>query len=140
MISNLEGLTGSAINGKPIMATGHKSPERSGWELLAWAILEQAVDDLATYCRYGLIDPQGNCGPWPFEMRRRFKVQAGRLECFNHKSRAQIACCTGPHEHRQLRAWFLSGEAQIFCDLIGCNLPAAEIFESTVKHQAGGRP
>jgi hypothetical protein len=24
--------------------------------------------------------------------------------------------------------------------LIGCNLPAAEIFQSTVKHQAGGRP
>ena len=140
MISNLDGLTGSAINGNPMTATGHKSPERSGYELLAWAILEQAVDDLATYCRYGLIDPQGNCGPWPYEMRRRFKMHRGRLECFNHKSRAQICCCTGPHEHRQLRAWFLSGEAQIFCDLIGCNLPAAEIFESTVKHQAGGRP
>jgi len=52
MISNFEGLTGSAINGKPIMATGHKCIERSGWELLAWAIVEQAVDDLATYCRY----------------------------------------------------------------------------------------
>ena len=51
MINELEGLTGSSFNGKPTMRTGGKSPERSGYELLAWAILEQAVDDLATFAR-----------------------------------------------------------------------------------------
>jgi hypothetical protein len=51
MICQLEGLSGSSYNGKPAMRTGDKSPERSGWELLAWAILEQAVDDLATFAQ-----------------------------------------------------------------------------------------
>ena len=139
MIRELEGLTGSSFNGKPTMRTGDKVRERSGYELLAWAILEQAVDDLATFSRYGLITPQGECRPWPFEMRRRFKMQSGRLECFNHRARAQICCCTGPHEHRQLRAWFLSDEAQTFCDLIGCTLDPAEIFASTIKHHNGGK-
>jgi hypothetical protein len=139
MIRELEGLTGSSFNGKPTMRTGDKSRERSGYELLAWAILEQAVDDLATFARYGLITPEGNCRPWPYQMRRRFKMQGGQLECFNHKSRAQICCSTGPHEHRQLRAWFLSDEAQTFCDLIGCTLDPAEIFASTIKHHNGGK-
>lgn len=139
MINELEGLTGSSFNGKPTMRTGQKSPERSGYELLAWAILEQAVDDLATFARYGLITPEGQCLPWPFEIRRRFKMQGGRLECFNHRARAQIVCCTGPHEHRQLRAWFLSAEAQTFCDLIGCNLDPQEIFHSTIKNHGGGK-
>ena len=139
MICSLQGLTGSSCNGKPTMRTGEKSLERSGYELLAWAILEQAVDDLATFARYGLITPEGNCRPWPYQMRRRFKMHAGKLECFNHKSRAQICCSTGPHEHRQLRAWFLSDEAQIFADLIGCRLDPAEIFHSTIANHAGGK-
>jgi hypothetical protein len=73
MINQLEGLTGSSFNGKPIMRTGQKSPEVSGYELLAWAILEQAAFDLATFARYGLITPEGHCLPWPFAMQRRMK-------------------------------------------------------------------
>jgi hypothetical protein len=55
------------------------------------------------------------------------------------RPRANIVCCTGPHEHRQLRAWFLSAEAQTFCDLIGCRLDPAQIFASTIKHHGGGK-
>jgi hypothetical protein len=138
MICSLEGLTGSSVNGKPTMRTGEKSPERTGYELLAWAILEQAVDDLVSYARYGIIAPDGTCRRWPFELRRRIKKTANGYQYANHRQRATIAASTGPYEHCQLRAWFLSTEAETFCEMIGCNLPAAEIFQSTVKHQAGG--
>jgi hypothetical protein len=121
------------------MRTGDKSPERSGWELLAWAILEQAVDDLATFARYGLITPKGECRPWPFVMQRRRKWSGKGWQHFNYRQRSNICCCQGPHEHRQLRAWFLSDEAQIFCDLIGCRLDPAEIFHSTIANHAGGK-
>jgi hypothetical protein len=108
MINELEGLSGSSYNGKPTMRTGDKSPERSGWEVLAWAILEQAVDDLATFARYGLITPEGHCLPWPFAMQRRMKrAKKGGWQYFNYRQRANICCSQGPHEHRQLRAWFL---------------------------------
>ena len=139
MICQLEGLTGSSYNGKPTMRTGDKSPERSGWELLAWAILEQAVDDLATFARYGLITPQGECRPWPFVMQRRRKWSGKGWQHFNYRQRSNICCCQGPHEHRQLRAWFLSDEAQIFCDMIGCRLNPAEIFHSTIANHSGGK-
>ena len=140
MICSLEGLTGSSFNGKPTMRTGDKSPERSCWELLAWAVLEQAVDDLGTFARYGLITPNGDCGPWPFVLQRRRKRSGGSWQYFNYRQRANICCCQGPHEHRQLRAWFLSDEAKGYCDLIGCNLDPAEIFHSTIKHHSGGKP
>jgi hypothetical protein len=139
MICSLDGLTSSSANGRPTMRTGDKSPERSGWELLSWAILEQAVDDLATFARYGLITPQGECRPWPFVMQRRMKRSKGVWQSFNYRQRANIACSQGPHEHRQLRAWFLSAEAQTFCDLIGCRLDPTEIFASTIKHHSGGK-
>jgi hypothetical protein len=140
MICQLEGLSGSSYNGKPAMRTGDKSPERSGWELLAWAILEQAVDDLATFARYGLITPKGDCLPWPFAMQRRMKrAKKGGWQYYNYRQRANICCSQGPHEHRQLRAWFLSAEAQTFCDLIGCNLDPQEIFHSTIKNHGGGK-
>ena len=141
MICSLDGLTSSSANGKPTMRTGgDKSPERSGYELLAWAILEQAVDDLVTFARYGIVSPDGSCRPWPFEVRRRIKRTLKGYQYANHKQRANIACCQGPHDHRQLRAWFLSSEAQTFCDLIGFKLPPAEIFYTTVKNHSGGKP
>ena len=141
MINELEGLTGSSFNGKPSMRTGgDKSPERSGYELLAWAILEQAVDDLVTFARYGIVSPDGSCRPWPFEVRRRIKRTLKGYQYANHKQRANICCSQGPHEHRQLRAWFLSEEAKGYCDLIGCRLDPAEIFHSTIKHHSGGKP
>ena len=125
-------------NGKPALANDAKSPERSGWELLAWAILEQAVDDLAVFARWGIISPAGNCLPWPTEIKRRIKVgRKGQLEVFYHRCPKTIASSHGPHDHRQLRAWFLSDAAQEFCDLIGCRLPAREIFTSTIKNQGG---
>jgi hypothetical protein len=139
MICQLEGLTGSSYNGKPMMRAGEKSPERSGYELLAWAILEQAVDDLVSYARYGIIAPDGTCRRWPFELRRRIKKTPSGYQYANHRQRATIAASTGPYEHKQLRAWFLSTEAETFCEMIGCNLPPDEIFYSTVKNHSGGK-
>ena len=66
----------SAHNGRVSLGSSSKSPERSPWELLAWAILEQAVDDLVLFCRYGIITTEGKCLPWPTTVKRRVKWTA----------------------------------------------------------------
>jgi hypothetical protein len=139
MISDISDFAISGHNGRPARATGGtKTPERSGWELLAWAILEQAVDDLATFCRYGIISPTGKCLPWPFEMKPIEKYgPTGKLATYWHRVHRSIASSHGPNDHRELVAWFKSEHAQSFCDLIGCKLPATEIFAATVKNHGG---
>jgi len=139
MISDLSDYAVSGHNGRPSRAIGgSKSPERSGWELLAWAILEQAVDDLASYCRFGIISAQGKCLPWPFQVKLITKPNRyGKLTTYPHRIPKVIAGCDEPHEHRALVAWFKSDAAQEFCDLVGCRLPAAEIFTSTIKNHGG---
>jgi hypothetical protein len=139
MIADLDTSYCSAThNGKPALANTSKAPERTGWEMLAWAVLEQAVDDLAVFARWGIISPTGKCLPWPTQMKRRVKVgRKGQLEAFYSRVPRTIASSHGPHDHRQLRAWFLSDEAQQFCDWIGCRLPAREIFAATVKNHGG---
>ena len=140
MICSLDGLTSSSANGKPTMRTGQKSPERSGYELLAWAILEQAAFDLGTFARYGLITPDGECRPWPFVMQKRIKrSNKGGWQYFNYRQRANICCSQGPHEHRQLVAWFFSEHAQTLCDLVGFNLDPQEIFTRTIKNHSGAK-
>ena len=139
MISDLSDYAVSGHNGRPARAIGGgKTPERTGWELLAWAILEQAVDDLATYCRYGIITTKGKCLPWPYHIKMITKVSRyGKLGTYPHKIPRVIAGADDPNEHRSLVAWFKSDAAQDFCDLIGCRLPAAEIFSNTIKHHGG---
>jgi hypothetical protein len=139
MISDLSDYAVSGHNGRPARAiSGGKTPERSGWELLAWAILEQAVDDLATYCRYGIITTEGKCLPWPYHIKMITKVSRyGKLGTYPHRIPRVIAGADDPGEHRKLVAWFRSPAAQDFVDLIGCRLPAAEIFTSTIKNHGG---
>lgn len=139
MICEMDNAFGStAHNGRVRSASERKSPERSPWELLAWAILEQAVDDLAVFARWGIISPAGKCLPWPTEIKPRFKNGAGgAMQLYWHKVPRTIASSNGPNDHRQLRAWFLSDDAQTFCNLIGCKLPAKEIFAATVKNHGG---
>jgi hypothetical protein len=130
MIADLDtSYCSSSHNGRPALANSGKTPERSPWELLAWAILEQAVDDLAVLCRYGIITERGKCLPWP----RSVKFHCG----YYVKVNACIAGMRGPHDHRELKAFFNSHEAQEFCDLIGCRLPAKEIWASTIKNHGG---
>jgi hypothetical protein len=111
------------------VAHTEKTPERTGWELLAWAILEQAVDDLASLCCWGVVTERGKCLPWPREMKKK----GGYLTRVN----TTIAGMRGPKDHLELKAFFLSERAQEFCDLIGCGLPPAEIYASTVKNHGG---
>lgn len=56
---------GRSHNGRPGAATGDKSPERTPHELLAWAMLELAIEDTAILCRYGLISKDGELRRWP---------------------------------------------------------------------------
>lgn len=139
MIADISDYAVSGHNGRPARAIGgSKTPERTGWELLAWAILEQAVDHLATYCRYGLITTKGKCLPWPCQVKMITKPNRyGKLTTYPHRIPRVIAGADDPSEHRKLVAWFKSEAAQEFCDLIGCRLPAAEIFSNTIKHHGG---
>ena len=132
MIYDLHQSYGASVqNGRVRVGSSSKTPERTGWELLAWAILEQAVDDLANLCRWGIITPKGKCLPWPKVM----KLRGGYMVRVN----TTIAGMRGPNDHRELKAFFASEEAQTFCDLIGCRLPAPEIFDSTIKHHGGAK-
>jgi len=124
-------------NGKPALANDAKSPERSGWELLAWAILEQAVDDLVLFCRFGIVTQEAKCLPWPKTIKRRIKwTPKGPRYSYDRIPHA-IASCKGPNDHKQLVEWFQSEDAEAFCDLIGCRLPAREIFWSVIKNHGG---
>jgi hypothetical protein len=138
MIHDIEtGYSAFAHNGKPAVVSGRKTPERSGWELLAWAILEQAVDDAAIFARWGLFDANGNCLPWPTTTKRRLKRTNQGWRVSHDRIPASIGGGRQPNEHRELKAWFLSAEAETFCDLIGCNLPPKEIFYTTLKNHGG---
>jgi hypothetical protein len=113
-------------------------PERSPWELLAWAVLEQAVSDLALFARYGIITPQGKCLPWPTTMQQITKYGPNRkLGTYWHCVPRTIASSHGPNDHKQLVAWFMSPEAQAYCDLLDCKMPAKDIFTQTIRHHGG---
>ena len=139
MISDISDICVASHNGKPSRSVGgDPSLDRSGWELLAWAILEQAVADLVLFARFGIITTSGKCLPWPTTMKRITKYgPSGKLCTYWHRVPRNLATAKGPNEHRELKAWFLSDHAQSFCDLIGCKLPAKEIFHNTLKTHGG---
>jgi hypothetical protein len=118
----------SGGNRRPHLATGQKAPERTCWELLGWAVLEQAVDDLANVCRWGILRPEGKCLRWP--TTRKF------ISGYWVNVNVTIAAMRGPNDHQQLKAWFLSEAAKEWCDLIGCRLDPLEIFTTTLKNHS----
>lgn len=137
MIADLLPYGSTSHNGMERSAVAAKAPERSPWELLGWAILEQAIDDLALFARWGIVTPRGNCLPWPHEVKRQVKWgPRGRREAWV-KVPKTIAASRGPNDHRLLVAWWKSEDAQQLCDWVGCRLPAQEIFASTIKHHGG---
>ena len=138
MIADLDtSYCASSHNGRPALSNSGKTPERSGWELLAWAILEQAVDDLKLFCRFGIVTQEGKCLPWPRVMKRRRKWTLTGLKWSYDSIPVSIASCKGPNDHAELVGWFQSEEAQEFCNLIGCRLPAREIFWAVLKNHGG---
>ena len=130
MISDLTPISSTSCNGMQRAQAGEsrRHLDRSPHELLAWAILEQAVDDLANLCRWGVITGQGKCLPWPRQMKKKGAYWV--------KVNTTVAGMRGPSDHRELRAFFLSERAAEFCDLIGCGLRPEQIFYSTIKHHA----
>lgn len=135
MICDVSDIATSAHNGRPSRSYGgHKSPDRSPEEELGWAILEQAIDDLVTFCRWGLITPRGRCMPWP---RRRIIGNHGYplMEC------VKVATMSGPRDHMELRDFFLDkSQGQYLADLVGMRLPMADVWERTLKHNCGRDP
>jgi len=114
---------------------GHKSPERSPEEDIAWAMMEQAIDDLATLCRWGLITPPGRCMPWPRQLRL---DSCGRIK---ESAYVKVAHMNGPHDHERLKYFFADPtQGQLWADLIGMNLPMADVWKMTLKHNCGRQP
>ncbi len=117
-------------NGRCRPATGDKSPERTGWELVAWALLEQAIDDTKILCGYGLINKEGELRPWP---------RAPYVDAYGYQRYAPmtIAMMRDPNEHSRLRDFWLDpSQAQHWCDLCGCKLPAKDIWNGILRHHA----
>jgi hypothetical protein len=130
MISEIFSLGSTSMNGRfNCVAEVDKAPERNPYELLGWAILEQAVDDLANLCRWGVITKKGGCLPWPSTVQFKGGYYVRVL--------GTIASMRGPNDHRTLKAWLLSEESKAFCDLIGCRLDPSEIFWTTAKTHGG---
>lgn len=117
-------------NGRSHAVTGDKTPERTPWERVAWALLELAVDDTKILCRYGLIKSNGDLRDWPLVKK---KSKQGHS---NNQWRI-IASMRDPMTHARLREFWLDPtQAQLWCDLIGCKLPAKDIWNGILKHHA----
>jgi len=111
------------------------SPQQEdGWVELGWRFLEQAMEDLATLCRWGLITPRGKCMPWPKCVRIN---RDGSLQ----RQFVGIAHMRGPNDHQQLRDFFLDGrQGQYWADLVGWKKPMRECWKQTLKHNCGRQP
>jgi hypothetical protein len=117
-------------NGRSRPATGSKSAERTPYELLAWAMLEMAIEDAVILCRYGLIDGQGELLTWP-------RVKRTDKEGHHHYDPMTIATMNDPLDHARLREfWLDETQGQLWCDLCGCRLPARDIWKSILKNHA----
>jgi hypothetical protein len=125
-------VSASNMNGRSRASTGSKSRARSGWELAGWALLELAIDDTKILCRYGLIDAEGELKPWPkVKKRDTRKPDTWQWEPM------RIACMCDPLDHARLREFWLDPmQGQTWCDLVGCKLPAKDIWAGILKHHA----
>jgi len=135
MICDISDIATSAHNGRPARSfNGGKSPQRSPEEELAWAIMEQAIDDLVVFCRWGLITPRGKCMPWP---RRRKVNEYGYVVT----ELVKVAHMHGPNDHKELALFFADArQGQFLADLIGMRLPMADVWAKTLEHNCGRNP
>lgn len=132
MISGLSPISvaSSGHNRMPSMKTGQKTLACSPEELVAWAMLELAIEDTAILCRYGLINAEGECREWPMVTRTNWRGE-------QQTEPMTIACMRDPLDHARLREfWTDETQAQVWCDLCGCRLPAKDIWRSILEHHA----
>ena len=123
-------MSNAGNNRRPILATGRKTTERTPWELLAWSLLELAIEDVAILARYGLITKDGECLPWPSVTRTNWRGET-------QTEHMTIACMSHPHSHHRLKEfWHDRQQGQHWCDLVGCRLPASEICDNVLKNHA----
>lgn len=122
------GVANRGCNGRPAAATGAKSIGCTPFERVAWAMLELAIDDTKLLCRYGLITRSGDLRQWPM---------VARYESPNHREPMIIANMRDPNDHARLREfWLDETQAQLWCDLCGCRLPAKDIWKSILENHA----
>jgi len=116
-------------NGRSRPVTGSKSAERTPEELVAWAMLELAVEDTTILACYGLFTREGDLRAWP----RKRTIRDGYVRW----EPMTIACMKDVLEHARLREFWLDPtQGQHWCDLIGFKLPATDIWKGILKHHA----
>jgi hypothetical protein len=105
-----------------------------GFVDLAWSLLEQAGQDLATLCRWGLITPSGRCMPWPRCTREN---RDGTFQRHFYP----VANMNGPRDHSALKEFYLDPkQGQVWADLVGYRLPMREVWVQTLKNNCGRQP
>lgn len=111
----------SNVNGRFRAVSVTVQRDYSAEEDMAWSMLRLAVEDTAILARYGLYNSKGECQPWP--------MSKGQY--------MTIACMNDPRTHIALKwFWHDKTQAQLWCDLIGCNLPARQIWAAIIKQHA----
>jgi hypothetical protein len=106
----------------------------SGFVDLAWALLEQAGEDLATLCRWGLITPTGRCMPWPRCTRQN---RDGTFQRHFYP----VANMHGPRDHSALKEFYNDPkQGQVWADLVGYTMPMREVWTQTLKNNCGRQP
>ncbi|MBU3666721.1 MAG: hypothetical protein FGM15_12720 [Chthoniobacterales bacterium] len=122
--------TGESHNRTTFVRNTHETKrddDRDPAENLVWALIEQAVDDLVTFCKAGLITKTDKCLAWP-----RFKRndRGYMVDCA-----AVIAHSRDPKEHIRLRAWFNDPlQGQEWFSLVGCGIDAREIYRIVLRN------
>jgi hypothetical protein len=92
-------------------------------------MLELAIEDTAILARYGLFTREGDLRAWP----RKRTIRDGYVRW----EPMTIACMKDVLEHARLREFWLDpSQGQHWCDLIGCKLPAKDIWKGILKHHA----
>ncbi len=125
-------MSSAGNNRRPMLATGSKTPERTPWERVGWAMLELAIEDTAILCRYGLIDREGELLAWP-KIRKRDSRKADTWQW----EPMRIANMGDGLDHGRLRDfWTDPRQAQVWCDYVGCKLSAEDMWKSILKHHA----
>ncbi len=116
-------------NGRSRAVTGQRTNEHTPFELVAWAMLEMAIEDTAILARYGLYTRKGDLRDWP--RKRTTRDGYVRYEPMT------IACMHDVLDHARLREfWLDESQAQSWCDLCGCKLPAHDIWQGIIKNHA----
>lgn len=125
-------ISSSTHNGRSHAFVEGQDDNFSPEEKITWAMLKHAVEETKILCRYGLITRQGELREWPMVRKRDVR----KPDTWQREPMT-IATMRDPLDHARLREfWNDPTQAQVWCDLCGCKLPAKDIWKSILENHA----